>query len=174
ILLIQLLTIIRINKDVAQHIINLISKADKFSWIYHKLNITKKSSAFVYYCNCREELKNKKPRIAEISNQRDTLPRIIRYSCGGTIQINKHLSLSSSTTGSDGSFFSKQQLDGFLYLTRHQVYYWFKKFATKEYRLANDQLESARRYLENKSSFKLLYQDQHSLAFITPLLFILP
>ncbi|CAG8523106.1 11140_t:CDS:2 [Scutellospora calospora] len=40
--------------------------------------------------------------------------------------------------------------------------------------LANDQLESARQYIENNSSFKLLYQNQHSLAFLTPLLFILP
>ncbi|CAG8855932.1 37771_t:CDS:1, partial [Gigaspora margarita] len=42
------------------------------------------------------------------------------------------------------------------------------------YRFANDQLESARHYLKSNPSFKLLYQDQHSLAFLTPLLFILP
>ncbi|CAG8537720.1 1677_t:CDS:1, partial [Scutellospora calospora] len=49
-----------INKDIVQQIINLISKANKFSWIYYKYQVTKKSCAFVYYCNCCEELKSKK------------------------------------------------------------------------------------------------------------------
>ncbi|CAG8688047.1 18192_t:CDS:2, partial [Racocetra fulgida] len=39
--------------------------------------------------------------------------------------------------------------------------------------IADNQLESARLYLENNSSFKLLYQDQYMLAFVTPLLFLL-
>ncbi|CAG8805589.1 16196_t:CDS:2, partial [Gigaspora rosea] len=65
-----------INKDITEYLINHISKADNFSWIYHKCNIAKKSTAFVYYCNCHEELKSKKPWAAEISSRQDTLPRI--------------------------------------------------------------------------------------------------
>ncbi|CAG8523426.1 36026_t:CDS:2 [Racocetra persica] len=58
----------QIDKNVAQYIINLISKADKFSWIYYKYDKLKNSTSFTYYCNCREELRNKKPRIDNISN----------------------------------------------------------------------------------------------------------
>ncbi|CAG8837622.1 19085_t:CDS:1, partial [Racocetra persica] len=68
----------------------------------------------------------------------------------------------------------KEKIDGFLQLTRHQVYYWSKKIATKEYKLLDNQLESAQLYLKNHLNFQLLYQDEHLLAFATPLLYILP
>ncbi|CAG8845431.1 8592_t:CDS:2, partial [Racocetra persica] len=54
----------QVDKEVAQHIIKLISKADKFSWVYHK------------------------SRVDDISNRQDTMSRIDRYECNGTIQIN--------------------------------------------------------------------------------------
>ncbi|CAG8608717.1 21345_t:CDS:2 [Gigaspora rosea] len=76
------------DKEVAQQIIKLISKADGFSWIYHKCSLLKDSISFVYYCNCCEELKNKKAWVANISSQCDMIPRIVQYSCDDTIQIN--------------------------------------------------------------------------------------
>ncbi|CAG8649114.1 770_t:CDS:1, partial [Scutellospora calospora] len=193
------------NKEVVQQIINLISKADGFSWIYHKFQVLKNSCSFVYYCNCREELKSKKARVTNISSQRDTMPRIIRYDCGGTIQINierthnlvvvniyyylhpppEAIEVSQQirnyifnnnllTVPQLYNNIKNEKINGFLNVTRKQIYYWFKKIATEEYRLADDQLESARRYLENNLNFKLLYQDQHSIAFLTPLLFVMP
>ncbi|CAG8708475.1 19417_t:CDS:2, partial [Racocetra fulgida] len=78
----------QVDKEVAQHIIKLISKADKFPWVYHKCNRLKNSISFTYYCNCHVELKNKKARVDDISNRRDTMSRIDRYECNGTIQIN--------------------------------------------------------------------------------------
>ncbi|CAG8695225.1 7268_t:CDS:1, partial [Racocetra persica] len=169
------------------------------------MQCNKKSTAFVYYCNCREELKSKKPRIAEILNRRDTLPRINRYACGGTIRINIDRSCNLAIVGIyhyihpppeamevssqirdyiiNNSLLTvpqlynnikEQQLDGFSHITQHQVYYWFKKVTTKEYMFSGDQLASARQYLENNYQFKLLFQDQNSLAFLTPLLFVLP
>ncbi|CAG8711589.1 8450_t:CDS:1, partial [Racocetra persica] len=50
----------------------------------------------------------------------------------------------------------EEKITGYLHLTRHQVYYWAKKIATKEYKLADNQLESARRYLENHLNFQTL------------------
>ncbi|CAG8846708.1 25399_t:CDS:1, partial [Racocetra persica] len=76
------------DKEITQCLINRISKADLFFWIYHKREVTKSSIAYVYYCNSREELKNKKPQVDNISNQRDTATRIHRYDCGGTIRMN--------------------------------------------------------------------------------------
>ncbi|CAG8467670.1 8486_t:CDS:2, partial [Scutellospora calospora] len=146
----------QVNKEVAQYIVNLISKADRFSWIYHKCSKLKDSVSFVYYCNCHEELKNKKARVANISNQIHNLVAI-------SIYHYLHLLPEAIEVSS--------QIHDFI--INHNLLI-AKKFATKEYKLANDQLESARRYLENNLNFKLLYQDQHSLAFITPLLFILP
>ncbi|CAG8806129.1 20102_t:CDS:2, partial [Racocetra persica] len=145
------------DKEVAQHIIKLISKADKFSW----------------------ELKNKKPWVDNISNRRDTMPRIDRYACNGTIQINieraYNLAVNNLLTVPQlYENIKNEKIDGFLHITRHQIYYWSKKLAVKKYKLADNQLESARLYLENNSSFKLLYQDQYTLAFVTPLLFLLP
>ncbi|CAG8796739.1 36491_t:CDS:1, partial [Racocetra persica] len=71
-------------KEVAQFLVDCISKADRFSWTYHKYEQLNNSVAFIYYCNSRDELKNKKPR----TNQRDTTIRIQRHDCGGTIRIN--------------------------------------------------------------------------------------
>ncbi|CAG8857171.1 29785_t:CDS:1, partial [Gigaspora margarita] len=151
----------QINKEVAQHIINLISKADRFSWIYHKFQVLKNSASFVYYCNCHKELKNKKARVSNILSQCDTMPRIVRYDCGGTIQINieqihnlavvniyhyihpppETMEVSPQirnyiinhnllTVPQLYSNIKNEKIDGFLNITRQQIYYWSKKLTT--------------------------------------------
>ncbi|CAG8802364.1 10604_t:CDS:2 [Gigaspora margarita] len=164
----------QINKEVAQYIINLVLKADGFSWIYHKFQVLKNSISFVYYCNCREELENKKARVSNILSRHDTMPRIVRYACSDTIQINieqvhnlavvnvyHYLHSLPETMEVSSQILNyilynnikNEEIDGFLHITQKQVYYWSKKIATKDKATKTIIVDST--YGTNRLKFKL-------------------
>ncbi|CAG8835875.1 8689_t:CDS:2, partial [Cetraspora pellucida] len=112
------------DKEIAQILIYRISKADHFSWIYHKCEPIKNAISFVYYCNSREELKNKRPRIDNVLKQRDSTARIHRHNCGAmdvTPQVREYIAKNHLLTVPQlYENIKEEKIDGFLHLTRHQ------------------------------------------------------
>ncbi|CAG8691942.1 4787_t:CDS:2, partial [Racocetra persica] len=188
------------NKLVAYQVIELISKADGYTYIYHTRDKLKESESFVFYCNCKIERKNKRAHIENIDKQRDTELRLLRFECEGSILITikrsheliyvrvhhlLHPKPQSITISSEIKTYIQNnkiltvpqlyhnikatRLNGYLYLTQHQVYYWCKRLGLNEYKIVKDQAESTIQYLLQHSTFKVIIKEPTIIAFTTPL-----
>lgn len=73
----------------AKLIASAVGDGDGFSYVHKTTHCHENTNttAYTYWCNCRDDLAKKPKKIDDISKQRGTEPHLVRYPCHGQLSI---------------------------------------------------------------------------------------